>query len=188
MRKYISLLLASVVSLFTIVVTRLRTHKTQSQPWISLMQTFWRLRRQCSCSPHCPAPCRLCQRLAIATFTSPSPRTGLKFISSTSRLCFAVTVITSYDRYDYLVLALSSDVMDKIQDVIEEITTTAASDPYECTKERLLLLYAPSRWVMASLILHHLHLVDTRHRSSCPRCWRSCRMVSRLVYSSRPPG
>ena len=152
------------------------------------MQTFWRLRRQCSCSPHCPAPCRLCQRLAIATFTSPSPRTGLKFISSTSRLCFAVTVITSYDRYDYLVLALSSDVMDKIQDVIEEITTTAASDPYECTKERLLLLYAPSRWVMASLILHHLHLVDTRHRSSCPRCWRSCRMVSRLVYSSRPPG
>ena len=71
-------------------------------------------------------------------------------------------VITSYDRYDYLVPALSSDVMDEIQDVIEEIATTATSDPYERTKEQLLLLYAPSRWVMASRILHHPHLGDTR--------------------------
>ena len=38
----------------------------------------------------------------------------------------------------------------------------AAGDPYERTKERLLLLYAPSRWVMASRILHHPHLGDTR--------------------------
>ena len=54
-------------------------------------------------------------------------------------------VITSYDRYDYLVPALSSNVMDKIQDVIKDITTTAPVDPYERTKECLLLLYAPSQ-------------------------------------------
>ena len=70
-------------------------------------------------------------------------------------------VISSYDHYDYLVLALFTEVMDEIQDVIEEIATTAAGDSYECTKERLLL-YAPSRWVMASRILHHQHLGDTR--------------------------
>ena len=64
-------------------------------------------------------------------------------------------VSSSYDYYDYLVPALSSDV-------IEEIATIAAGDPYERTKERLLLLYAPSRWVMASRILHHPHLGDTR--------------------------
>ena len=52
--------------------------------------------------------------------------------------------------------------MGKIQDVIEEIATNAAGDPYERTKERLLLLYAPSWWVMASHILHHPHLGDTR--------------------------
>ena len=52
--------------------------------------------------------------------------------------------------------------MDKIQDVIEEIATTTAKDPYERTKERLLFLYAPSRWVMASRILHHPHLGDAR--------------------------
>ena len=52
--------------------------------------------------------------------------------------------------------------MGEIQDVIEEIATTAAGDPYERTKERLLLLYAPSWWVMASHILHHPHLGDTR--------------------------
>ena len=51
--------------------------------------------------------------------------------------------------------------MDEIQDVIEEIATTATRDLYECTKERLLLLYVPSRWVMASRILHHPHLGDT---------------------------
>ena len=71
-------------------------------------------------------------------------------------------VISSYDHYDYLVLALFTEVMDEIQDVIEEIATTDAADPYERTKERLLLLYAPSRWVMASRILHHPHLGDAR--------------------------
>ena len=38
-------------------------------------------------------------------------------------------VIDSFDRYDYLIPALSGDVMDEIQDVIEEIATTAAADP-----------------------------------------------------------
>ena len=83
-----------------------------------------------------------------------------------------------------MVLALFTEVMDEIQDVIEEIATTAAGDSYECTKERLLL-YAPSRWVMASRTTRILAIPG--QRSSCPRCWRCYRAVSRLVYYSRPP-
>ena len=66
--------------------------------------------------------------------------------------------------------------MDEIQDVIEEIATTATSDPYERT-----LLYAPSRWVMASHILHHPHLGDT---------WPSVLMSKMLALLLRgePPG
>ena len=70
-------------------------------------------------------------------------------------------VLTSYDKYDYLVPAISTDVMDEIQDVIEEVAE-GVPDPYERTKERLLLLYAPSRWAMASRILHHPPLGDAR--------------------------
>ena len=44
--------------------------------------------------------------------------------------------------------------------------------PYERTKEQLLLLQAPSRWVMASRILHHPHLGDT---------WPSVLMSKMLV-------
>ena len=51
--------------------------------------------------------------------------------------------------------------MDDIQDVVEEISA-GVPDPYERTKERLPLPSAPSRWVMASRILHHPHLGDAR--------------------------
>ena len=73
----------------------------------------------------------------LPTFNKDRPKIYFQHIEALFR---RHRVIASYDRYDYLVPALSSDVMDEIQDVIEEIATTAASDPYERTKERLLLL------------------------------------------------
>ena len=89
-------------------------------------------------------------------------------------------VLTSYDKYDYLVPAISTDVMDEIQDVIEEVAA-GVPDPYERTKERLLLLYAPSRWAMASRILHHPPLGDAR-----PSVLMS-RMLA-LLPTGEPPG
>ena len=97
--------------------------------------------------------------IRLPTFNKDRPKIYFQHIEALFR---RHCVISSYDRYDYLVPALSSDVMDKIQDVIEEIATTAAVDPYDGTKERLLLLYAPSRWVIASRILHHPHLGKTQ--------------------------
>ena len=89
-------------------------------------------------------------------------------------------VIASYDKYDYLVPAISTDVMDEIQDVIEEVAA-GVPDPYERAKQRLLLLYAPSRWAMASRILHHPPLGDAR-----PSVLMS-RMLA-LLPSGEPPG
>ena len=106
-----------------------------------------------------PLPTIGLRHIRLPSFNKDRPKIYFQHIEALF-LCHRVS--SSYDRYDYLVPALSSDVMDEIQDVIEEIATTAARDPYECTKERLLLLYATSRWVMASRILHHLHLGDTR--------------------------
>ena len=106
-----------------------------------------------------PLPTPGHRHLRLPVFNKDRPKIYLQHIEA---LFCRHRVISSYDRYDYLVPALSTDVMDEIQDVIEEIATTTARDPYECTKERLLLLYTPSRWVMASRILHHLHLGDTR--------------------------
>ena len=68
----------------------------------------------------------------LPTFNKDRPKIYFQHIEALFR---RNRVITSYDCYDYLVLALSSDVMDEIQDVIEEIASTAASDPYERTKE-----------------------------------------------------
>ena len=68
------------------------------------------------------------------------------------------------------------------------ITTTTAVDPYECTKERLLLLYAPSQWVMASRILHHPHLGDTRPSVLMSKMLALLPRVSHLVFFSRLPG
>ena len=106
-----------------------------------------------------PSPTPGLRHIRLPSFNKDRPKIYFQHIEALFR-CHRVS--SSYDRYDYLVPALSSDVMDEIQDVIEEIATTAAGDPYERTKERLLLLYAPSRWVMASRILHHPHLGDTR--------------------------
>ena len=101
-------------------------------------------------SPPSPTPGH--RHVRLPTFNKNRPKIYFQHIKALFR---RHRVITSYDRYDYLVPALSSDVMDEIQEGIEEIATSAAVDPYERTKERLLLLYAPSRWVMASRILHH---------------------------------
>ena len=68
----------------------------------------------------------------LPTFNKDRPKIYFQHIEALFR---RNCVITSYDCYDYLVPALSSDVMDEIQDVIEEIASTAASDPYERTKE-----------------------------------------------------
>ena len=106
-----------------------------------------------------PSPTPGFRHIRLPSFNKDRPKIYFQHIEALFR---RHRVSSSYDRYDYLVPALSSDVMDEIQDVIEEIATTAAGDPYERTKERLLLLYAPSRWVMASRILHHPHLGDTR--------------------------
>ena len=106
-----------------------------------------------------PLPTPGFRHIRLPSFNKDRPKIYFQHIEALFR---RHRVSSSYDRYDYLVPALSSDVMDEIQDVIEEIATTAAGDPYERTKERLLLLYAPSRWVMASRILHHPHLGDTR--------------------------
>ena len=95
-----------------------------------------------------PLPTPGHRHLRLTVFNKDRPKIYLEHIEA---LFCRHRVISSYDRYDYLVLALSTDVMDEIQDVIAN----------ECTKERLLL-YASSRWVMASHILHHLHLGDTR--------------------------
>ena len=121
------------------------------------MRIFWPLPASPpGSSPPSPTPGH--RHVRLLTFNKDRPKIYFQHIEALFR-CHHV--ITSY-RYDYLVPALSSDIMDKIQDVIEEIATTAASDPYEHTKELLLLLFAPSRWVMASRILHHPHLGDTR--------------------------
>ena len=110
-----------------------------------------------SSRPSSPTPGH--RHVRLPTFNKDRPKIYFQHIEALFR---RHRVIDSFDRYDYLIPALSGDVMDEIQDVIEEIATTAAADPYERTKERLLLLYAPSRWVMASRILHHPHLGDAR--------------------------
>ena len=125
-----------------------------------------------------PSPTPGHGHVCLPTFNKDRPKIYFQHIEALFRWH---RVITSYDLYDYLVLALSSDVMDEIQDVIKEIATTTTSDPYECTKERLLLLYAPSRWVMASRILHHPHLGDTR-----PSVLMSKMLV--LLPRREPPG
>ena len=85
------------------------------------MQIFWPLPASPpGSSPPSPTPGH--RHVRLLTFNKDRPK------------IYFHHVITSY-RYDYLVPALSSDIMDKIQDVIEEIATTAASDPYERTKE-----------------------------------------------------
>ena len=110
-------------------------------------------------SSRLPSPTPGHRHVRLPTFNKDRPKIYFQHIEALFR---RHRVIDSFDRYDYLIPALSSDVMDEIQDVIEEVATTAAADPYERTKERLLLLYAPSRWVMASRILHHPHLGDAR--------------------------
>ena len=110
-----------------------------------------------SSRPSSPTPGH--RHVRLPTFNKDRPKIYFQHIEALFR---RHRVLDSFDRYDYLIPALSGDVMDEIQDVIEEIATTAAADPYERTKERLLLLYAPSRWVMASRILHHPHLGDAR--------------------------
>lgn len=84
------------------------------------------------------------------------------FFQHVEALFRRAAVATSYGRFDCLIPALPTDVMDDIQDVMEEIAAAGVADPYERTKERLLFLYAPSRWVMASRILHHPGLGDAR--------------------------
>ena len=99
-----------------------------------------------------PLPTPGHQHICLPVFNKDMPKNFFQHIEA---LFCCHCVISSYDCYDYLVPALSTDVMDEIQDVIEEIAITAAGDPYECTKERLLLLYAPSRWMMASCIFRN---------------------------------
>ena len=79
-----------------------------------------------------PSPTPGHGHVRLPTFNKDRPKIYFQHIEALFR---RHRVITSYDCYDYLVPALSSDVMDEIQDVIEEIASTAASDPYERTKE-----------------------------------------------------
>ena len=190
MRKYISLLLASVVSSFTIVVTRLRTRNNLSPLWISLMLTFWRLRRRCPCPPHRPAPCRLRQRLDIATFASrPSTRTGQKFISSTSRLCFAGTVSSplmtdmtiQFRPYPATSWTRSRTSSRRLPPPLPVILMSAPRSDSCCSTP-------PPGGSWLAVFCTTRILATPGHRSSCPRCWRCCRAGSHLVFSSRPPG
>ena len=79
-----------------------------------------------------PSPTPGHHHICLPTFNKDRPKIYFQHIEALFR---HHRVITSYDCYDYLVPDLSSDVMDEIQDVIEEIASTAASDPYERTKE-----------------------------------------------------
>ena len=129
------------------------------------MRIFSRLPRRCPCPPPRQTLCRLRRPRVFATFAFlRSTRTGPKFIFNILRLFFAVTVsappMTAMTIWFRPCPATS---WTRSRTSLRGIaTTTAAGDPYERTKERLLLLYAPSRWVMASRILHHPHLGDTR--------------------------
>ena len=89
-------------------------------------------------------------------------------------------VTSSYDKYDYLIPSLPTDIMDEIQDVLEEVAA-GVDDPYERTKDRLMLLYAPSRWAMCSQILHHPHLGDARPSTLMSR-------MLALLPKGEPPG
>ena len=69
--------------------------------------------------PSSPTPGH--RHVRLPTFNKDRPKIYFQHIEALFR---RHRVITFYDRYDYLVPALSSDVMDEIQDVIEEIATT----------------------------------------------------------------
>ena len=82
-------------------------------------------------SSRLPSPTPGHRHVRLPTFNKDRPKIYFQHIEALFR---RHRVIDSFDRYDYLIPVLSGDVMDEIQDVIEEIATTAAADPYECTK------------------------------------------------------
>ena len=70
-------------------------------------------------------------------------------------------VISSQDKWDYVLPKLPTDVLNDISDVVDSLTD-ATPNPYELAKNRLLETYTPTRWQLAWQLLSFPHVTGVR--------------------------
>ena len=70
-------------------------------------------------------------------------------------------VISSQDKWDYVLPKLPTDVLNDISDVVDSLTD-ATPNPYELAKNRLLETYTPTRWQLARQLLSFPHVAGVR--------------------------
>ena len=70
-------------------------------------------------------------------------------------------VISSQDKWDYVLPKLPTDVLNDISDVVDSLTD-ATPNPYELAKNRLLETYTPTRWQLAWQLLAFPHVTGVR--------------------------
>ena len=70
-------------------------------------------------------------------------------------------VISSQDKWDYVLPKLPTDVLNDISDVVNSLSD-ATPNPYELVKNRLLETYTPTRWQLARQLLTFPHVAGVR--------------------------
>ena len=70
-------------------------------------------------------------------------------------------VISSQDKWDYVLPKLPTDVLNDISDVVNSLID-ATPNPYELLKNRLLETYTPTRWQLARQLLTFPHIAGVR--------------------------
>ena len=70
-------------------------------------------------------------------------------------------VISSQDKWDYVLPKLPTDVLNDISDVVDSLID-ATPNPYELVKNRLLETYTPTRWQLARQLLTFPHVAGVR--------------------------
>ena len=70
-------------------------------------------------------------------------------------------VISSQDKWDYVLPKLPTDVLNDISDMVDSLTD-ATPNPYELAQSRLLETYTPTRWQLARQLLSFPHVAGVR--------------------------
>ena len=81
------------------------------------------------------------------------PKQPKRWLQQTEAIFCHSHVVSSQDKWDYVLPKLPTDILNDISDVVDSLLDDSPN-PYELVKNRLLETYTPTRWQLAHQLLN----------------------------------
>ena len=96
--------------------------------------------------------------IKLLPFDNKQPK---RWFQQTDAIFWRSHVVSSQEKWDYVLHKMPTDVLNDISDVVDSLTNDTPN-PYELLKNHLLETYAPTHWQLAQQLLSFPHVSGVR--------------------------